>query len=611
MKLTELQIQGYKCFRDITKIPIQNLSVLIGENDSGKSSILKALELLLSKLMPKDEDYFALNDVTHDEFTIIGKFILSESDNKDQLKNFVVDNELVIKKVFKKSEAFKTFNTKSVFQDEKLENYSVLDATETKQLLIDLNIAMCSNQQERHTAIKEYIELNNEILPKTTKEVEISFNTISPYIPIFQYYGSHIYGNPQALVKKTLDDIYSSYFYDEAGDLKIQSLKGLKQKALTQLNKHIKENLLAKIKVYNPKVSGIQGRLDIDFSRGLDFQGLELDDGNGFKLIDQKGEGSKKKLFLSILEWDKEVQKDLVNSRSVMRVYDEPDTSLHYDAQRKMFNAISEVANNPKSNTQAIIATHSIVMVDRSPAKSIIQVVQENGCSEIDFLKSDDNQDISDFLGQISLIGGIKNSSIFYEKCFLIVEGESEENAIPKIYKKLFGRTLSEYGIVLINLHSNGAWYNFLKLLNNNKKHCTVMLLDNDTQNPNCGANVTTNKLNEIGFDAVFLSENVFFVGLQEFEDVFPNNRIKDIFNNLYPKPTGKWEIHHIASLRASHPKISKGFYEESKKFIAHHHKHYRKPEFANEIAEAMTKKELEQISVLTNLFGKVHEIVG
>lgn len=610
MKLLEIKVEGFKCFKDLTTIPIENVAVLIGENDAGKSSILRAIELLLTKQNPNIEEFFTLKDNILEEFTLEAKFEITDKDNKVELKDFIINNHLQYKKKYKKGEVFKTTIQKTIFVDNRLENYLALPAEPIKQLLIDLGIAELPNQDARRQAIKNYIEINWAIIPKTTAETEISFNDIYNYTPIYQYYGSHIYGNPQALVKKTLDSIYASHFYDETGNLKLNSIRGLKDKILNNINKSIEEKLLSKINIYNPNITRIQGRLDIDFSKGLDFQGLELDEGNGFKLIDQKGEGSKKRLFLSILEWDKEIQANLINSRAVIRAYDEPDSNLHYEAQRKMFNAITDVAKNPKSNTQSIIATHSIAMIDRAPSNSIIHVLQNNGVSTINYLQSDGDIDIQNFLNQISVIGGIKNSSIFYEKCFLLVEGESEESAIPKIYRKLFNRTLSESGVVLINLKSNGAWFNFLKLLHRNKKNVTVMLLDTDTQNPGCGANVTVAKLNEIGYDADFLANNVFFAGTQEFEDIFSNNIIREVFNNLYPKPTrAKWTKNQIENIRINNPKLSKGLLEASKQHIAHHKKIYKKPEFASKLADLISIKDLKTIPILTDLFNKVHQI--
>jgi len=46
MAITGLQIQGFKCFRDSGEIPIAPLTVIVGRNSSGKSSILQPLLLL-------------------------------------------------------------------------------------------------------------------------------------------------------------------------------------------------------------------------------------------------------------------------------------------------------------------------------------------------------------------------------------------------------------------------------------------------------------------------------------------------------------------------------------------------------------------------------------
>lgn len=138
------------------------------------------------------------------------------------------------------------------------------------------------------------------------------------------------------------------------------------------------------------------------------------------------------------------------------------------------------------------------------------------------------------------------------------------------------------------------------------------MLLDFDTQNANCGASVTVAKLNEIGFDADFLRDHVFFAGIQEFEDLYPDHRIRETFNVLYPKPTvRKWTLRDIQELRVNYPKISKGFEQESFKFITSHHTRYKKPEFAAKIIDLMTVQEIKAIPVLQNLFNKVGQILN
>jgi len=66
--------------------------------------------------------------------------------------------------------------------------------------------------------------------------------------------------------------------------------------------------------------------------------------------LDQMGDGSKKKIFLSILEWDSEINMETDSTRYVIRAYDEPDAHLHYHAQREMFYIIKNLSEEDGSN---------------------------------------------------------------------------------------------------------------------------------------------------------------------------------------------------------------------------------------------------------------------
>lgn len=59
MKLTSVRIQNYKGLKDVT-VPLSQFGCLIGENNSGKSSVLQALLVLLpgSAKKPGESDFF-------------------------------------------------------------------------------------------------------------------------------------------------------------------------------------------------------------------------------------------------------------------------------------------------------------------------------------------------------------------------------------------------------------------------------------------------------------------------------------------------------------------------------------------------------------------------
>ena len=48
--LREIRVKGYKAFRDLTSIEIKPITLIIGKNSSGKSSLLKLLPMLENML---------------------------------------------------------------------------------------------------------------------------------------------------------------------------------------------------------------------------------------------------------------------------------------------------------------------------------------------------------------------------------------------------------------------------------------------------------------------------------------------------------------------------------------------------------------------------------
>lgn len=610
MKLQKLIVQGFRCYKERTEIPFHQMTVLIGENDSGKSSIFRLLDFLINKTTPFLEEYCKIGSFSSEEISVIG--IFSSEQIPNQIAGYFIDNTLELKKTFYKNESPTKIQIRyDKLNDEELINYQSLQATAMQALLQRYNLPDAQNQSLRKEILAQYLLDNYQSLPKIRDYFDVNINEVFQYLPLLETYSSSEYGNPKNLIYKTLNSIYRTQFYNEEGELKNKSFSGLKAKLESRLNDQIQKKLLENIQKYNSNVINVKGEFTIDFARGFSLNDISLDEGQGYKLIENKGEGSKKRLFLSILEWDKQVQSDL-NSQFVIRAYDEPDTNLHFEAQRKMFYAIKSTSDANDSKIQNLIATHSLSMIDRAPMYCINHLKIKDGVSRIEFLNSQQDADVKKFLEEISELSGLKNSSIFYEKCFLIVEGDSEENAIPHMYKTYYGKSLIEDGIVLINIESNGAWKAFLKMLSQNKKDITLILLDSDTQNVNSGAKITPQKLTEIGFPATFLSQNIFFVGQQEFEDTFPDKKIRILFNTMYPKPNNKkWTKNEIIQMRANFPKLSHGFEHSAKQYISNHHRRYRKPEFALELARLLNKNDLISITALMNLFNRIQGIVN
>lgn len=617
MKLRSIRLQNFECFKDSREIPIYNMTIIIGENDSGKSSLLRAIEYFLNNKLIDTSMFHEINEERENLCTFEFVFEIRDGQAQNIPREWIVGSKTTLSKEFRLDNAnmvsSETKIQRYLFDRASLNDIPAIKADELKKIFKEFNLEY-TTVDEAKVKLVEYVQTNFDDLPKNLGFCPIRWSEVANHLPLYESYNSSAYGNPLGLVQNTLASIYRSFFYesDEEGNENLKTeLKTKKEEIKAELNKKIERELKRKVKSIINKVKSISGDFTIDFSSGFQLSNILLNYGAGNRPINSVGEGSKKRLFLAITEWDREVRSKEPH-RPVVRGYDEPDASLHYSAQKEIFYTLQKLAEDKKAQAQVVICTHSLSMVDRAPARIINHIVHKDGISEVDYLEGLEEADIKEFLDSISEISGIKNSSLFFERCFLIVEGHTEQNALPSIYQKKKGKTLTEDGVVLINLRSNACWDSFLKLLNKNKSDATVLFLDKDTQSDS-SKRVTPDKLRQIGFSDNFMKENVIFVGSKEFEDAFPNDVICRCLNSYWPKMIAEtWTLEEIETIRAS-DKFSdalKGMVESYRANNNVTYEHFRKPEYGKRVAETINEDEIDSITEISDLLDKLDEIV-
>jgi len=618
LRIESLRIRNFKCFKDSGEIPFHNMTIFIGENDCGKSTILECLNILLNNESPREDMFLEINKKREKtcDFTI--KFSLEKNEIQKLPKEFIVNDSLTLKKGFTINDYGvdkKFYLMGHIFQDDRLNQISYLKAQEVKEICKELGIDYTKIDEGKDN-ILNYIQKNFEKIEKKQGFREIKWSEVSNFIPTFESYNSSSYQNPQSLIQSTLSNVYRSFFYDsdeEGNEMLKKDLIKQEQHIRNSLNKKIKEELSSKIKSINNKVKDVSGDFTIDFSSGFRLLDIMVDYGYGSRSINTSiGEGSKKRLFLAIMEWDREIRNE-ESGKMVIRCYDEPDSSLHYGAQKDMFYTLRGLSDEKSSNVQVVICTHSLSMIDRASPKTINHVIHNNGLSTINYLKHDDDDELKKFIEGLSDLSFIRNSSLFFEKCYVIVEGQTEANCIPILYEKCKRKRLLEDGIVLINIYGNSSWRSFLKLMGKNKKDSTILVLDKDTQEPHSKNRITLQSLEQIGFDQEFLSNNVIFVGQGEFEDCFSCDLICRCLNShLEKRNNDSWTENEINSL-----KNSGKFSENIQKSISLYKREndmiwdfFRKSDFGEIIGKHITKEEVEDIPCLKQLMDRISEII-
>jgi putative ATP-dependent endonuclease of the OLD family len=621
LELNSVRLINFRCFKDSGEIPIHSMTIFIGENDCGKSSIIKAIDFFLQKdNKPLPPDMFnRINENYQLTCSIELCFILDEKDLKQVKKEYILDKvidntqrrTLSVKKDYirtglESAVIVKTCVMGNSFNDTRLNYLDGLIAEDIKELCNIFNLKY-TRKDESIASLSKFLSEHLDSIPKSIAWIEVEWKTISEILPRFEYYCKTTMGSPLNLIGGTLAMVYRQFFYakDAEGNEKLnEGLATRKAEIEKELDNQIEKELMVKIKATNAKVKSVKGDYKIEFSEGFHLANLKMDLGAGPNTIDSVGEGTKARLFLAITEWDREVRAK-ERSRKVIRGYDEPDTNLHYDAQKEIFNTLEGLSQDADANVQVLICTHSIMMIDRAAPTSIIHIKHKEGVSSPNWLKGTNDNNIKEYLNSLSGLSSIRNSSLFFERCFLVYEGDTEEKVLPIVYKKVTGRSFEQDGIVPNNLRTNSTWDVFLRLLSYNKSEATILFLDKDIQDTK--KNINVGRLRSIGFSEGFATNNVVLAGNKELEDAFPDEIICHCLNNKWPRNDGRsWDIGEISVLRKE-KKFSDAIMEAVKPVT---NNRYTKHDFGEQIALLMTREQILEIPCLNQFVELANKIV-
>jgi hypothetical protein len=449
-------------------------------------------------------------------------------------------------------------------EDDKLrQDFTKLKKPELESLIGEFDpdaLAGLTNNEAR----VEWLKQRAASAPHSEDWISVPPSRLEGFLPRFERYRAIDYSTPESLVMNTLRQVYEQVIFEEEADDDGHKLRRL-DKRLSEVQADAEKSIREKVqelqgfvKRYAPRIEDISFEASIDFSGGLRSGEFQVSDGRGLHYLSKVGDGTKRRIFTAVLDWDRDVSLSQVSQghmvRPIIRGYDEPDTNLHYEAQRLMYQAIATVAYAQDSHIQVVLCTHSLTMIDRAPAKDINLLRIKNGCTTIEKLETEGDNEVEKFLGELAQQLGITNTVMFYERCFVLIEGETEEYALPLIYRNIFGRSLLEDGIRLINLKGNGATGEFLRLLGRNRQQLTIAFLDKDTEHNNKGkqAKLAKDAFKQAGFSAEFIKRRIIYIGTQEFEDAFADDVLVRALQYGYPKDEGEWHQDHITAIRAS-----------------------------------------------------------
>lgn len=142
-----------------------------------------------------------------------------------------------------------------------------------------------------------------------------------------------------------------------------------------------------------------------------------------------------------------------LNDRHYIILIDEPENSLHADAQHKLRAILEELAEKP--NIQVVYVTHSPSMINPIRTNAI-RLISRTNCNGLATSVIENRPIDENFLAIRSSLGITPSDSLLYAPVTIVVEGPSEVIGLPIILRRLWqARTegFEEVGRLMPQVH--------------------------------------------------------------------------------------------------------------------------------------------------------------
>lgn len=511
MKLKQIEIDKFRSIDHIS-ILIDELAVLIGENNAGKSNILKALDLFYQDSVKGiNEEYFYFKDqdqpisisVTYDRLTEYEK-------NQKYLKHWIYNDSVKVKKVIEWDN-----------QSQKYKMPLLGWQSKPKEVHFDL-----SRFDEYKSRIKEIVEANQ--LPDYFKTNKGTVTHASYKQGVLKHVeeGSVEFGNPGWIMnpggyKEVFSDLLPKFYLVPAVKDAQDESKTTQQTIFGKLLSDLTNRIISK----NPKFEDVKKQIEglkkylnkseegedserlqeiKDFEETLSSIieenmpntkiGIEiitpelidlfkdtkiiLDDALPTS-IDSKGHGLQRALiFAYIRAYAKTVSMIETEEEPFIRNFilaiEEPELYLHPNGQRKMMNVLRSIS----VKDQVLACTHSNFFVDMYHYQNIIIVNRDNsGPTNIfqvteDIFKTEDGKSrkrLKKIFRYLSLFD-LSRNEMFFSKKVVLVEGDTEKFILPfwalKLVQKDKKYDFSSNNICVIECGGKTNIHIFMRVLN-------------------------------------------------------------------------------------------------------------------------------------------------
>ncbi len=396
MKIASLKLKNFRGYKEELEIKLDDLTVFVGKNDVGKSTILESLDVFFNdgkgaiKIDKMDVNVHEQESGNQESiitvcFTELPTQIVIDSSVETSLQDeYMLNSEgqLEIIKKYKNGSSPKIYIKAYHPCNPKCAALLLKKNSELKKIVNSEGIE-CENQTVNSALrksiwdkYKDELELADIEIDASKEDAKKIWEKLSGYLPIYSLFQS---------------DRKNSDGDNEVQDPLKEAVKQIMnetqlQGALNQIASDVKERLqqvssrtLTKLREIDPDIADSLMPI-IPSPESLKWQDVFKNvsiSGDGNIPINKRGSGVKRLVLLSFFRAEAERRLSEGEKTGVIYAIEEPETSQHADNQRLLIEAFKALAS--AAHTQVILTTHSSYIVKQLDYENIRLIKNEEG----------------------------------------------------------------------------------------------------------------------------------------------------------------------------------------------------------------------------------------
>ncbi|MFC8042514.1 ATP-dependent endonuclease [Nocardia sp. NPDC057353] len=483
MHLEKYSVYGFRSLAAVKDIPIGNPTIIAGPNDGGKSAALGALAFLLDSLTLTEEDrsYLSAESGGRVKTTaVVGDF---RADAWEQA-HLSLPATVRLRRCAEADLVPRYEIWGPIPDDEELWDLADKHVPELKALATRFGHRSASKLTKPKLLdwLVDYGRTHSST--EGWSGMPPALRARLPRITQFEGHSA----DPEEALRSALTPRFKKFVADDdvrgrLGELETDAREQMRIEA-KPLADHIIERC--------PDIVGVTIVPDVSFTGTLRSTSLRVERANGEQvLLDRSGRGSRRRISMAVWEGTTELLSDPVDGEEdteaepplqVIVAYDEPDTHLDYHFQRDVMGIIRRQAR--ARHVSVVVATHSMNLIDGVDIRDVVllRLDEETRRTAIQRLGNAEHAEFDRHLGVIAAAVGLRNSVLLHERCFLAVEGETEQKTIPILFRLAEDMSLQAAGIALWACGGNDGALRLASYLHKHERS-VLLMIDADSEN--------------------------------------------------------------------------------------------------------------------------------